>query len=74
MKKTFKISGLDCANCAEKLERNLSKIKGIDDVTINFMTEKLFYEVESDKETLIYEEVVKKIKKQDKKIEITEVI
>ncbi len=74
MKKTFKIKGLDCANCGEKLERNLSKIKGIDNVVINFMMEKLIYEVDNDKEGEVYEEVIKKIKKQDKKIEITEVI
>lgn len=41
MEKTFKIAGLDCANCAAKMESALRKIPGVQHAAINFMTQKL---------------------------------
>lgn len=41
MRKVYRITGLDCANCARKVEEALSKIDGFHDVTLNFMHEKL---------------------------------
>lgn len=37
MKKTYQLDGLDCANCATKLEEKISKISGVKSVTINFL-------------------------------------
>ena len=37
----FKIEGLDCANCASSLERAINKVKGVEKVTISFMSEKM---------------------------------
>lgn len=45
MKKTYKIE-VDCANCANKMEDAIRKIKGIKDVSINFLTMKLKVEYE----------------------------
>ncbi|MFV0519490.1 MAG: cation transporter [Lachnospirales bacterium] len=73
MLKKFEITGIDCANCASKLERNISKIKGINDVNINFLTEKLIYSVSDEKEKDIYEEVLKKVQKQSKNISLKEI-
>ena len=36
MKYNYKISGLDCANCANKLERSLNNDKDIDKAIVNF--------------------------------------
>ena len=36
MKRSYRLEGLDCANCAAKLERELAKIEGVDSVTVNF--------------------------------------
>lgn len=36
MKYNYRISGLDCANCANKLERSLNKDKDIDKAIVNF--------------------------------------
>ena len=47
MKKVFILEGLDCANCAEKTERAVSKVIGIKNVTVNFLTTKLTFETES---------------------------
>lgn len=43
MKYTYKIIGLDCANCAKKIEDYLNKDKRFKDVVLNFSTSKLTY-------------------------------
>ena len=40
MKKTYKIE-VDCANCANKMESAARKVDGIQDVTVNFMAQKM---------------------------------
>lgn len=32
----YALVGLDCPNCAAKLERELRKVKGLEDVKVNF--------------------------------------
>lgn len=34
----YKLTGLDCADCALKIERELHKVKGLETVTVNFAT------------------------------------
>ena len=46
MKTKFSITGLDCPNCAAKLEGLIGKAKGIDSAKINFLSEKLTVESE----------------------------
>lgn len=41
MKKTFKLTDLDCAHCAAKMEEAISKIDGVNSVSVNFMTQKM---------------------------------
>ena len=41
MKKTFKLTDLDCAHCAAKMEDSIKKIDGVHDATVSFMTQKL---------------------------------
>ena len=41
MKKVYKMQDLDCANCAAKMEREISKIDGVVKASVNFMTQKL---------------------------------
>ena len=55
----FKIKGLDCANCAAELERELRKIEGIKNATISFMAERMELEYDENNE----EEIIKKVKK-----------
>jgi copper chaperone CopZ len=64
MKKTFRLVGLDCANCAAKIEREISKLDGVQSAAVNFMTTKLVMECEDEKmETIVQaaEKIVKKI-------------
>ena len=46
MERIYFISGLDCANCAAKLERHLREITYFDDVVIDFMAQKLILTVQ----------------------------
>ena len=41
MRKVFKLDELDCANCGAKMENAISKIEGVESVSISFMTQKL---------------------------------
>ena len=41
MKKTFKIRGIDCANCAAQLENAINKIDGVQNASISFMAERM---------------------------------
>ena len=45
MKKTYKI-GVDCANCANKMEQAAKNTDGVKDATVNFMMLKMIVEFE----------------------------
>ena len=45
MKKTWKLRDLDCANCAAKMERAISKLDGVEKATVSFMTQKMTLEI-----------------------------
>lgn len=46
MKKTFSMKNLDCANCAAKMEKRISKISGVSAVTVSFFAQKLVLEAD----------------------------
>ena len=49
MKKTYKIE-VDCANCANLMEDAARKTAGVQNATVNFMTQKMIVEFEDGKE------------------------
>lgn len=65
MKKVFKLEDLDCAACAAKMEDAIRKVEGVQDVSVNFMTQKLKLELEEEN----YDTIMKEIKKVCKKVE-----
>jgi copper chaperone CopZ len=65
MKKTFKLSDLDCANCAAKMEAGIRKLDGVNSATVSFMTQKLTVEAEDDR----FDEIMKQTVKLCRKIE-----
>lgn len=65
MKKIMKLQNLDCASCASKMENAIKKIDGIQEASVNFMTQKLNIEVEEEK----YDTIMEEIKKVCKKVE-----
>lgn len=48
MKRTYILQGLDCANCAAKIEREVKKIDGVTNAVVSFMTTRMTIEAESD--------------------------
>lgn len=64
MKKTFRLEGLGCANCAAKMEAAINKLDGVKEATVNFMTTKMVIDGDDDKMTDIVaaaEKIIKKI-------------
>lgn len=62
MKKRFKLEGLECANCAAKMEKAINELDGVKEATVNFMTQKLVIEGEDEKMPTIIEEAEKVVK------------
>lgn len=63
MKKSFRVDGLDCANCAAKMERGIQAIDGVQSATVNFMTSKLTIEGSDDRMASIIEEAERIVRK-----------
>ena len=64
MKKVFKIE-VDCAVCAGKIQDAVSKVEGVNSVTVNFMTQKMIIDINDD----VFDEVMKEVIKAAKKVE-----
>lgn len=63
MKKTFRLEGLGCANCAAKMERAINELDGVQNATVNFMTTKMVIEGEDEKMSVIVEAAERIVKK-----------
>ena len=59
MKKKFACE-VDCAACAQKLEDALGKLDGVEDVKVNFLTQKLTLTAADDVFDAVLDAVVKK--------------
>ena len=59
MKKTFKLTDLDCAHCAAKMEDAIRKLDGVQNVQVNFLAEKLVLEADDARFDQILKEAVK---------------
>ena len=70
MKRVYKLEGLDCADCAAKLERKLAAIEGITSANINFMTLKCTLEAEAEKMNEIIEKDMEIIKVEQPDVEV----
>ncbi len=67
MEKQIRFSGVDCPHCAEKIEKQIKKIKGVKSVTVNFLAQKMIINAnEEDMTTIIkeIEEISRKIEKE----------
>lgn len=49
MVKKYKLSGLGCAHCAEKMEREIGKLEGVNSASVVFMTSKLVLDLEDNR-------------------------
>src|SRR5699024_1882211 len=57
------LEGIDCANCAAKVERGVASIPGVTGSNVNFMTETLNFEVSDEQENLTLANIQEKINK-----------
>lgn len=57
------LEGIDCANCAAKVERGVAKVAGVANSSVNYMTETLSFEVTEDREHFVLSNVQQKVKK-----------
>lgn len=49
MKQVFRLEGLECANCAAKIENAVKKLNGVSSACVNFMTTKMTIEGDDEK-------------------------
>ena len=70
MKKIFEIEDLCCANCGAKIEKAISKLDGVNDVTVSFLTQRIILDAEDEKFSDIVKEMVKIAKKIEPDMEI----
>ncbi len=72
MKKSFKLKGLDCANCAAKIEEHVKKLKGVENASVSFISQKMIIETNSDDEEL-FKKIKKVVKKEEPDVKIEEI-
>lgn len=72
MKNICKLKGLDCANCAAKLEEAIQKIEGIESASVSFMTQRLVFECKEEEKAEILEKVKKVVKKEEPDVKLEE--
>ncbi len=65
MRIEYEIVGLDCPNCAARVERALQKIEGMKSASVNFLAEKIVAECDDTDADRICSEIEAKIKKSD---------
>lgn len=65
MKRAYRLVGLDCANCAAKMEKKIKSVDGVNEVVVNFMTTKMTMDID-DNNT---EDIIKKVEQAIKKID-----
>ena len=72
MKYTYKITGLDCANCAKKIEDYLNKDERFSNVVLNYSTSKLVYETDIENSFVVVNEIISGLEPGAKLIEVKE--
>lgn len=65
MKVKYILEDLDCANCAAKIEEEISKLDGVNSVNVSFISTKMTLELAEEN----VDEILSKIEKIVKKIE-----
>ena len=63
MMKKFKLTDLDCANCAAKMEDAIKKLDGVNDASVSFMMQKMTIDADDARFDEIMKEVVEVCKK-----------
>lgn len=65
MKKRYKLTDLDCASCAAKMENAIRKIDGVHDATVSFMAQKLTIDADEER----FDEIMREVAAVCRKVE-----
>ncbi|NTU27031.1 cadmium-translocating P-type ATPase [Bacillus tequilensis] len=65
VKQEYVLDGLDCSNCAQKIENGVKGIKGIDGCAVNFAASTLTVSADGKEEQWVTDKVEKKVKSID---------
>lgn len=68
----YKLEGLDCANCAKKIEDKIATTEGYENVVVNFSTSKLSFQTTKE-EKKITEEIKKIVNSLEPEVIVTEI-
>lgn len=71
--KSYRLEGLDCANCAMKIEKRINEINGVKQANVNFAVGKLTIDADQDKIGEIETETRKVIKELEPEVEVKEI-
>ncbi|MCL2840859.1 MAG: cadmium-translocating P-type ATPase [Defluviitaleaceae bacterium] len=72
MTKTYILQGLNCANCAAKIEDAVKKVKGVLSASLNFTTAKLRVETDKKISNDVYKEILDIIHKHEPDVKLVE--
>lgn len=72
VKRKVMLKGLDCANCAMKIENSIEKIEGISSCSVSYANETLSLEFDSTREAEIMDAARKKVKQLEPHIKFIE--
>ena len=70
MKKVFKLSEVDCANCAAKMQAEIEKLPGVNMASVNFLLQKLTIDADEERLDEILDEAAKICRKIEPDCEI----
>jgi len=73
-RKEFILKGLNCANCASKIENEVSKLQGVSQANLNLMTTKLSLRVEENNAKEIVTTINKIVKSHEPSVKVIEII
>ena len=72
MKKVFLLEDLDCAHCAQKIEKEVGKLEGVTESKVTFLTQKLTVEVDEEKAGTLLNDIKKIVKKVEPDVTVVE--
>lgn len=72
LKKEFTLEGLDCANCAMKIENGISSINGVSECNVNFATQTLSLQLDESEQNNILAKAEKTITRLEPHVKMVE--
>ena len=70
MRKVFKLTDLDCAHCAAKIERAVQELPGVSSASLNFLTGRLTVEGEEQALAELFDHTVRLVRRYEPDVEV----